>query len=142
LHPLLIIKSIDASFCREKALCGFDCLVIVLQSTLGIDDVILAKKALAYKQNVIFVRSQCDVDFVKMNEDDELKKTELKDLFQMAKRIEERNISQQATHFVAGYEWDIFLALKLIIPVSNNEDERIVLQNIKVIFSQTTYKIG
>lgn len=54
---------------REKALCGFDCLVIVVQSTLGKDDVTLARKALAHKQNIVFVRSQCDVDFVKMNEE-------------------------------------------------------------------------
>uniref|UniRef100_A0A914Q2S7 IRG-type G domain-containing protein n=1 Tax=Panagrolaimus davidi TaxID=227884 RepID=A0A914Q2S7_9BILA len=52
-----------ANYYGDKALCGFDCLVILVQQTLGEEEVKFAKAALDYNQKVVFVRSKCDIDF-------------------------------------------------------------------------------
>ena len=60
---------------QEKALCGFDCLVILVQQTLCEDEVKFALAALEYHQKVVFVRSQCDLDFHRKDESGKTMKT-------------------------------------------------------------------
>jgi hypothetical protein len=50
-------------------LCGFDCLIILLQDTLGEEEVKFAQAALKYSMRVMFVRSRCDLDFHKIGEE-------------------------------------------------------------------------
>uniref|UniRef100_A0A914Z280 IRG-type G domain-containing protein n=1 Tax=Panagrolaimus superbus TaxID=310955 RepID=A0A914Z280_9BILA len=52
-----------ANYYEDKALCGFDCLVILVQQTLAEEEIKFALAALEYNQKVVFVRSKCDIDF-------------------------------------------------------------------------------
>uniref|UniRef100_A0A914P049 IRG-type G domain-containing protein n=1 Tax=Panagrolaimus davidi TaxID=227884 RepID=A0A914P049_9BILA len=51
------------NYYEDKALCGFDCLIVLVQQALGQEDIAFAQAALRYDQKVVFVRSKCDVDF-------------------------------------------------------------------------------
>jgi hypothetical protein len=53
---------------EDKALCAFDCLIIMVQDTPGEEEIAYAKTAMNYNQKVVFVRSRCDLDFDKINE--------------------------------------------------------------------------
>uniref|UniRef100_A0A914QJ02 IRG-type G domain-containing protein n=1 Tax=Panagrolaimus davidi TaxID=227884 RepID=A0A914QJ02_9BILA len=56
------------SYYRDKALCGFDCLIILIQQTLCEEEINFALAALEYNQKVVFLRSKCDIDFHLKNE--------------------------------------------------------------------------
>uniref|UniRef100_A0A914BXT0 Uncharacterized protein n=1 Tax=Acrobeloides nanus TaxID=290746 RepID=A0A914BXT0_9BILA len=82
----------------DKRLCAFDCLIILIQNTLGEEEISYALKALEYDQPVAFVRSRCDIDLDSMIKDGELGEInqeiineEIKIMSKMYKREIEKN---------------------------------------------------
>lgn len=47
-------------FFRENALCAFDCLVIMMQASIGEAETQFARLCKEFGQPVVFVRSKCD----------------------------------------------------------------------------------
>uniref|UniRef100_A0A914CHK3 Uncharacterized protein n=1 Tax=Acrobeloides nanus TaxID=290746 RepID=A0A914CHK3_9BILA len=76
-------------FPMNKALCAFDCLIVLLQDTLGEEEVFIARTAIAHKQNVVFVRSRCDLDFNKKNESTDVVMPTQKEAKEHVKQLKE-----------------------------------------------------
>lgn len=56
----------------NNGLCAFDCLIILIQNTLAMDEMEFARKALEYGQPVAFVRSRCDETLRELYEEEVL----------------------------------------------------------------------
>ena len=77
------------TYFEDKALCGFDCLIVMVQQTLCQEEIEFALAALKYQQKVVFLRSKCDIDFhLKDESNDTLKTVPSKD--EIKKHIEKR----------------------------------------------------
>uniref|UniRef100_A0A914BVA3 IRG-type G domain-containing protein n=1 Tax=Acrobeloides nanus TaxID=290746 RepID=A0A914BVA3_9BILA len=58
---------------EENDLCAFDCLLILVQATLGQEEISYAKMAIKYHQPVAFIRSRCDMEISNLYDNDKQK---------------------------------------------------------------------
>uniref|UniRef100_A0A914C2F2 IRG-type G domain-containing protein n=1 Tax=Acrobeloides nanus TaxID=290746 RepID=A0A914C2F2_9BILA len=69
------MRHLSENYYRQKALCAFDCLIVMVQQALGVEEIRFVRAAVENNQKVVFVRSKCDLDFCMKNESGKMLRT-------------------------------------------------------------------